>query len=145
MKQIFTFLTIVAVTLSFSSCSSDDNNDSTGITVKINGVSKKFKNIEVTEEVYEDYSDYVITAEQSDDLTKTIEISLGKDLTGPDSIYYIQYYDGAEFYQSSDADINANVTESSNTRIKATFSSTLSVNEGSGTVIISGGVIDIKP
>lgn len=145
MKQIFTFLTIVAVTLSFSSCSSDDNNDSTGITVKINGVSKKFKNIEVTEEVYEDYSDYVITAEQSDDLTKTIEISLGKDLTGPDSIYYIQYYDGSEFYQSSDADINANVTESSNTRIKATFSSTLSVNEGSGTVIISSGVIDIKP
>ncbi len=145
MKQIFTFLTIVAVTLSFSSCSSDDNNDSTGITVKINGVSKKFKSIEVTEDVYDEYTDYIIDAVQSDDPTKTISISLGKDLTGPDSIYFIQYYDGSEFYQSSSADINANVTESSNTRIKATFSSTLSVDEGSGTVNVSGGVIDIKP
>jgi hypothetical protein len=114
------------------------------LTARINGVERTFNTIEVTEEVYDEYTDYIIDAVQSDDVTKSITISLGKGSLGTDSIYFIQYYDGTTFYQLSSPQITSNVTESSDSKIKATFSGILN-DGGSGNVNIANGVIDLKP
>jgi hypothetical protein len=144
MKNFFTILTFVAFALSFTACSSDGDSKKSGLTARINGVDRTFTNIEVTEEDYGEYSDYIIEAVQSDDATKTLTIKLGKESLGTDSIYYIQYLDGTTFYQVSNPQITSNVTESSASKIKATFSGILN-DGGSGNVNIANGVIDLKP
>ncbi len=144
MKNFFTILTFVAFAFSITACSSDGDSKKSGLTARINGVDRTFNMIEVTEEVYEEYTDYIIDAVQSDDPTKTLTISLGKESLGTDSIYFIQYYDGTTFYQLSSPQITSNVTESSASKIKATFSGILN-DGGSGNVNIANGVIDLKP
>lgn len=144
MKNFFKILTFVAFAFSITACSSDGDSKKSGLTARINGVDRTFNMIEVTEEVYEEYTDYIIDAVQSDDPTKTLTISLGKESLGTDSIYFIQYYDGTTFYQLSSPQITSNVTESSASRIKATFSGILN-DGGSGNVNIANGVIDLKP
>ena len=144
MKNLFTILTIVAFGLSFTACSSDSDGKKSGLTARINGVERTFNTIEVTEEDFGEYTDYIIDAVQSDDVTKSITISLGKGSLGTDSIYFIQYYDGTTFYQLSSPQITSNVTESSDSKIKATFSGILN-DGGSGNVNIANGVIDLKP
>ena len=144
MKNFFTILTFVAFAFSITACSSDGDSKKSGLTARINGVDRTFTNIEVTEEDYGEYSDYIIEAVQSDDATKTLTIKLGKESLGTDSIYYIQYLDGTTFYQVSNPQITSNVTESSASKIKATFSGILN-DGGSGNVNIANGVIDLKP
>ena len=68
------------------------------MSAKINGAAKTFKNATVTEEVYDEYTDFIVDAIQSDDATKMLSISLGKDTTGSESVYFIQYFDGDVFY-----------------------------------------------
>ncbi len=142
MKKIFCILTFVAVAFSYSSCSSDSDSKSSDMSAKINGAAKTFKNATVTEEVYDEYTDFIVDAIQSDDATKMLSISLGKDTTGSESVYFIQYFDGDVFYQASESGITANITESSNTKIKGTFSAILTSESGS-TVTISNGVINV--
>lgn len=142
MKKIFCILTFVAVAFSYSSCSSDSDSKSSDMRAKINGAAKTFKNATVTEEVYDEYTDFIVDAIQSDDATKMLSISLGKDTTGSESVYFIQYFDGDVFYQASESGITANITESSNTKIKGTFSAILTSESGS-TVTISNGVINV--
>lgn len=144
MRKFLTLLTLIVVAVGISSCSSDDKPD-TGLSAKIDGVSKKFINVTVTEEEYDEYSDYIVTAIQSDDPSKSIQISLGKDFIGTESIYYIQYFDGENYYQLSSPDIVSNVTESSNTKVKATFSGILVSDVGMGNVAVTDGTIDVKP
>ena len=142
MKKIVSIITFVAVAFSYSSCSSDSDSKSSDISAKINGAAKKFKNTVVTEEVYDEYTDFIVDAVQTDDATKMLSISLGKETTGSDSVYFIQYFDGAVFYQASESGITANITESSNTKIKGTFSAILTSESGT-TVTITNGVIDV--
>ncbi|HQW70032.1 MAG TPA: hypothetical protein PLH25_10215 [Flavobacterium sp.] len=142
MKKIFCILTFVAVAFSYSSCSSDSDSKSSDMSAKINGAAKTFKNATVTEEVYDEYTDFIVDAIQSDDATKMLSISLGKDTTGSESVYFIQYFDGDVFYQASESGITANITESSNTKIKGTFSAILTSESGS-TVTVSNGVINV--
>ena len=144
MRKLLTLLTLIVVAIGISSCSSDDKPD-TGLSAKIDGVSKKFINVTVTEEEYDEYSDYIVTAIQSDDPAKSIQISLGKDLIGTESIYFVQYFDGENYYQLSSPDIVSNVTESSNTKVKATFSGILVSDVGMGNVAVTHGTIDVKP
>ena len=127
MKNFFTILTFVAFAFSITACSSDGDSKKSGLTARINGVERTFNMIEVTEEDYGEYSDYIIEAVQSDDATKTLTIKLGKESLGTDSIYYIQYLDGTTFYQVSNPQITSNVTESSASKIKATFSGILTM------------------
>jgi len=144
MKNLFTILTFVAFAISITACSSDYDGKKSGLTARINGVERTFNTIEVTEEDFGEYTDYIIDAVQSDDVTKSITISLGKGSLGTESIYFIQYYDGTTFYQLSSPQITSNVTESSASKIKATFSGILN-DGGSGNVNIANGVIDLKP
>ena len=113
------------------------------MSAKINGAEKKFKNAIVTEEVYDEYTDFIVTAAQTDDATKVLSISLGKDSTGSDSVYFIQYTDGENFYQASEGSITTNITESSNTKIKGTFSGIIT-SESAATVTITNGVINVN-
>ena len=80
MKNLFTILTFVAFAFSITACSSDGDSKKSGLTARINGVERTFNTIEVTEEDYGEYTDYIIDAVQSDDDTKSITISLEKVL-----------------------------------------------------------------
>lgn len=142
MKNNSTTITILTLLFALFSCSSDNEERNTTITAKINGTTKTFVNAMVSEQVYEDYSDYIVLSNQSDDATKTLSISLGKETTGPSSIFFIQYKDGDQFYQASGNEITTYITESSTTKIKGTFSGVLT-NENSTTITITNGVIDI--
>ena len=61
MRKLLTLLTLIVVAVGISSCSSDDKPE-TGLSAKIDGVSKRFINVTVTEEEYDEYSDYIVTA-----------------------------------------------------------------------------------
>lgn len=137
------FLLLLIALVVASSCSNDDNSGSP-FTAKINGVTKKFVNHQVTEVPYDDYIDYEIKATQLDDNTKELHIFLEKGGLGTNSIYFIRYKDGDDYYQLSGAGITSNVTHSSNDRIKATFSGMLQ-NETELNVQLTEGKIDIKP
>jgi hypothetical protein len=143
MKKLFTLLTLLSFTIIFNSCSSDDD-ESVELSAKINGVTKKFTNVTVTEEAFDGYSDYVIKAKQADNALATIEISLGKELLGTESIYFVQYYNGENYFQLSSPDIVSNVTESSGAKIKGSFSGILLNDNGMGSVAVSEGIIDVK-
>lgn len=142
MKKIVSIITFVAVAFSYSSCSSDSDTKTSDVSAKINGAAKTFKNATVEEEVYDEYTDFIVDAIQSDDATKTLSISLGKEEIGSDSVYFVQYFDGENFYQTSTG-VTANITESSNTKIKGTFSGVLT-SEGGTTVTITNGVINVS-
>ena len=77
MKKIVSIITFVAVAFSYSSCSSDSDSKSSDISAKINGAEKRFKDASVDEEVYDDYTDFIVDAVQTDDATKMLSISLG--------------------------------------------------------------------
>jgi hypothetical protein len=143
MKNITTLLIVFILLHSLISCSSDDDKSTTGISAKINGASKTFINTTVTEQVYEDYSDFVVLANQSDDASKSLSISLGKNSTGPNSVFFIQYRDGDMFYQASGNAVSTNITESTDTKIKGTFSGVLT-NGTETTVTITNGIVDIN-
>lgn len=142
MKKLFCILTIVAVAFSYSSCSSDSDTKTSDMSAKINGAAKTFKNATVEEMPFDGYTDFIVNAIQSDDATKTLRISLGKEEVGTDSVYFVQYFDGENYYQTSSG-ITANITESSNTKIKGTFSGILT-SEGGTTVTITNGVINVS-
>jgi hypothetical protein len=143
MGKFLTVLTLMTLAIAFTSCSSDDK-ESIELSAKINGVTKKFKNIVVNEVEYVGYSDYVINAVQSDNAAATLQIKLGKEVLGTESIYYIQYYNGENYFSLSSPEINSNITESSGAKIKGNFSAVLLNNNGMGSVNITEGMIDVK-
>lgn len=126
------------------SCSKSDGYDSSrALSVKINGVTKYFNNIVVTQEVYPDYVDYIVTAKQTDDQSKLLVINLEKGALGSDAIYYIQYYDGTEYFDAVPTNLTTNITENTDLKIIGTFSGTLD-NGGSTVVQFTQGTININ-
>lgn len=143
MKRIYLILSVIILVFTIS-CSKSDNNDSSKlISAKIEGTLKYFNNISVAQDINPDYIDYIITAKQSDDNSKTLTISMEKEATGTESIYYIQYFDSENYYDGAIQDISTNITENSSSKVKGTFSGNL--NDGEGTIVqITQGIIDIN-
>lgn len=144
MKKIFPLFILILSTCVTVSCSKDDDKTSTeSISVKINGFSKSFNNVSVTEEPHDGYSDFFVESNQTDDDSKQLNLRLAKD-TGSDLIYFIQYYDGEKFYtNASGDDVYSVINEGSDTSIKGTFSANLVSADGS-IIEISEGNLNIS-
>ena len=143
MKNIKILFGILILAISFSCTKSDNHESAKTLSAKINGVNKFFKEINVVEEVYPDYTDYTITAKQSDDSTKEIKILMEKGATGNESIFYIQYFNGTDYFDNSASNINTTISENSATKLSGTFSADL--DNGNGTIVqITQGMININ-
>ena len=148
MKKIFLYL--FAVSLTFSSCSKDDSSSSASkkITMTIGGQVKSFNTISVTEDVYDvgtvdEYTDLIVLA-TNDAGTETISISLEKEITGTDAIYYFSYSDGENDYYATDS-FNTNVTvNNSSKNLKGTFSGILQGPAMGSTLAVTNGTFDIN-
>lgn len=143
MKNFAALIFAFFLLLTFSCTKSDGYDSSKTISVKINGIQKYFNAIEVEQVEDTDYTDYIITAKQKDDSTKTITISLEKGVPGTESIYYIQYFDAIDYFEGVNPNINTNVTQNSNLKIMGTFSGNL--DNGNGDIVqLSQGIFNIN-
>ncbi len=105
MKKIFYAFTLLFIASAFIACSDDDDNiknkihNATGtLSVKINDELRTFGSLTVTEEKYQNYTDLVLQGTQTNDNTKNIRISLGKNKLGSDSVYFVQYINNGTHY-----------------------------------------------
>jgi len=143
MKNLFLFL--LATSLTITSCSSDDSSNSSNVVkAKINGVSKTFTNIAVTEQEYTDggftYTDVTVTAALSSEPTKLIQFVAEKGITGTDASWSFIYNDNDTFYEKTPT-FTTTVIESSETKLKGTFAGSMS--DGTQTIVVTGGSFNI--
>lgn len=143
MKNLFLFL--LATSLTITSCSSDDNSDSSNVVkAKINGVSKTFSTIAVTEQEYTDggftYTDVTVTAALSNEPTKLFQFVVEKGITGTEASWYFIYNDNDVFYEKIPG-FTTTVTESTETKLKGTFSGSMS--DGTQSIVVTNGSFNI--
>jgi hypothetical protein len=133
MKKILTTIFLVVITATFLSCSKDDDDDQNSIehpatgtlSLKINDVQHNFGTLKVFEERYADYTDLIVKGTDVLDPTKTVSISLGKNLLGAGSVYFVQYTNNGTFYQNTGNNMNTDITESNDSKIMGTFAGTV--------------------
>lgn len=130
MKKIILFVALATLGMSLNSCSSDDSGSSSSsnsITVKIDGTTTTFDNVDVI--VDEEPSDPDVTlrinATKGNNLSESITFAIRQGSTGPDQI--------TAFYYTQD---NASFHETSNF-----FTQTITNSNGSLTGTFSGKVI----
>lgn len=150
MKKIFYAFTLLFIASAFIACSDDDDNiknkihNATGtLSVKINDELRTFGSLTVTEEKYQNYTDLVLQGTQTNDNTKNIRISLGKNKLGSDSVYFVQYINNGTHYQMGSAAITADITESNDSKIIGTFSGNLTTINMDG-LMLTEGVLNIS-
>ena len=123
MKKILLFVTCIAA-FSFNSCSSDEGGGGSAQRVKatIDGNEYTFTDIEVTEQVFEDYTDVMIIANHPDDPDSFLRIMVTEGVTGEEAIWEFVFYppDNGDAYPMTDTFVT-NVTENGD-MIKGTFS-----------------------
>jgi hypothetical protein len=127
-----------------ASCTKSDGHDSSRtLSAKIDGTIKYFKDITVEEDVNPDYTDFIITGKQADDPSKVIILRMEKGVTGTQSMYYIQYFNNSDYFDSVTSGLNANISENSDIKLIATFSSNL--DDGDGNVVqVTQGILNIN-
>jgi len=143
MKNLFLFL--LATSLTITSCSSDDSSNSSNVVkAKINGVSKTFTTITVTEQEYTDggftYTDVTVTAALSSEPTKLIQFVAEKGITGTDANWSFIYNDNDTFYEKTPT-FTTTVIESSETKLKGTFAGSMS--DETQIIVVTGGSFNI--
>lgn len=144
MKKKYLILTLFTLFLTISCTNSDGHDSSKELSVKIDGTTKYFKDITVVEDVYPDYTDYILSAKQKDDETKLLTIMMEKGATGTESIYYIQYFDSNEYYEATLANLTTNITENSESKLIGTFSASLEDENASSTIQFTQGSFNIN-
>jgi hypothetical protein len=143
MKKVSLILSVFIFIFSISCTNSDGHDSSKSLSAKIDGVTKYFNDINVLVVPEDGWTDYYITAKQQDDNTKIITINLEKGVTGNDVIYYIQYKNGTDYYDTDQAPFNTNITENSDLKLVGTFSGNL--NDGDGNIVqVTQGVLSIN-
>ncbi len=127
MKKILLFASLITA-LSFTSCSDDDNGGSSGpnesVKARIAGVDYTFDVVEVTEEVYEDYTDLTIIASTEEDPDTFVRIMLTEGETGSEAIWQFVYFPDGEAFETLEG-FTTNVTQNDDSSIKGTFSGTV--------------------
>jgi len=145
MKKIFLFITISALTL--TGCSSDGGSSTSRITMKVDGVSRTFGDIELIEEPMSldgvEYTYVNVIAENTNNPDQYIVFDFYRSELDTDELTEFRFYDGAsESYATFSGDtftslIDINTSE----RAKGTFSGTL---QGDQVLTITNGSFDIR-
>jgi hypothetical protein len=132
MKKLILFVSVLALTVSLNSCSSDDGGGSS-VSLKVDGVNKKFKTI-----IYSfagTTSVYGYTGDV-DNPTEEVEFDLATG-TGAGKVTNFYYYTATTDYSA--VTFTSNVTENSATSAKGTFSGTVEPFGAGPDVVITEG------
>ncbi len=136
MKKIFLF--VAALTLSLTSCSSDDNSGGNGgngnsvLKVTINGVQKTFNSVVVNKntETYdgETWVELRVTATINNDPSEMITFYVDEGDVGAYTIWSFEYSKDATSFSTNGGDITFSsvVQTNSNGKLKGTFTGSLS-------------------
>lgn len=130
MKKLFLF--VAALTLSLTSCSSDDNNGggegqigNSELKVTIDGVQKTFNTIDVNEiEGDNDYGELNITASIDNNPSEIIRFTVQKAVTGSNVLYgFVYVKNGKEYdpHYGENSFLTSIVQTNSNDKLKGTF------------------------
>ncbi|MDI1316340.1 hypothetical protein [Flavobacterium sp.] len=137
MKKLFLFVSLIAVTVSLNSCSSDSDGGSS-MSLKVDGVKKNFKTVIFsfggTTSVY-GYTGNVDTP------TEEVEFDLATG-TGAGKVTNFNYYTATTDYTA--VTFTSNVTENSATSAKGTFSGTVEPFGAGADVVITEGTFSGK-
>ena len=138
MKKIILFVALATLGIAFNACSSDDSKSTTNdvggiITVKIDGVSTTFEDINVIEtDTTENTVELRIIATNANDANEKIMFSTWVGAIGSNQTYHFNYIN--DDLHLSQSDFSTNITTHSNGKLIGTFSGTMqSVNFTDGT------------
>ncbi|MGK4567593.1 hypothetical protein [Flavobacterium sp. 3HN19-14] len=148
MKKIILFVSAIALTMSISACSSNDDDGGTGgkVTATVDGVAKTFDvvvvNAETITEQGETYKELTVVATSSTSATEGFTFYLDQEDTGSDVIYDFRYLKNNVGFFDSGSMTSSITTNTANGRLKGTFSGTLNGLENN--VVVTNGTLDIR-
>lgn len=158
MKKIFTLILIFGLLL--FSCSSDDENDEVieipqSITVKINGITKVFKEVSVSQFVHEEgtskeYTNLILYGRIEKNGTERITFAIAKKgEINKSSVHQVSYVDGNDdiyyYSPSTNLDFFVDLTENSlEGSLKGKFSGTLYENGGGNEFYFEKGSFNVQ-
>ena len=138
MKKLLLFVSVIALTLSLNSCSSDSGGGNGSMSLKVDGVKKNFKtfiySFEGTTSVY-GYIGNVDTP------TEEVEFDLATG-TGANKVVNFNYYTTTTDY--STVTFTSNVTTNSATSAKGTFSGIVEPFGSGADLVITEGTFSGK-
>lgn len=150
MKKVFLLMLVAGLTLSFSSCSEDNNNSTPGdsVTMRVGGVQKTFDTVVVTETPYTqdgvEYVDLLVVASMSGNPDETLTFGGGKGYTGSGNTWGFYYrLNGVEYHEDELANpLSSNITVNSDNHFVGTFSGQVT-SSANTTVDITEGTFDV--
>lgn len=151
MKKLFLFVSLSVLSLTFSSCSGDDDtatvNTAPGgtLTFKYDGVSKSF-NTTVVDQDDEGNGDIWLTVTASDGSpSNLVSFSLYQGDLGVNAVYphTYQFRLAGDFFRAQES-FSSVVTESDSHHIKGTFAGTIYLDSNGATHNITDGAFDVR-
>ena len=135
MKKLFLFVSVIALTVSLNSCSSDSGSGGKSVSFKIGGVSKSFSTVAAAET-----GGFVfVTAFNGSSTTQTESVSftIATGETGANKVMNFSYTTpgGSSFFGDP---ITSDVTTNSGSSVKGTFSGTLQGISSSDLIMTDG-------
>ena len=135
MKKLFLFVSVVALTVTLNSCSSDSDGGGKSITFKVGGVSKSFSTIVAAE----GGGVVFVTAYNgtASDPGESVQFTINSGETGAGKVTNFGYTSpGGNDFEGNP--LTSNVTTNSGSSVKGTFSGTLDGVSGSDLIMTEG-------
>lgn len=151
-KKLFISFCLLFVLLS---CSDNDDDVTTPILINtvsaiIDGDPVKFANFDISKQPYSNdetgynWTDIRVLGYNTEDSLSVVEFIVEEGLVGAESIWRFQITMGGFTYTQDNSAFTTLVTESSENKLKGTFSGTLTNPNNGQTITVSNGSFDVE-